>query len=616
MREKKIDTVIAIMAIGMVAYLLVNVHFYMLGSIQHKMLFLALSLVLVFLAASKTSDRPWYPILLILASLGAIGYLALNLERLLRDIAFPLPVDLIVGFVIMAVVFWACNLSFGIILPIVAVSIILYAFLGRYLGGPILSADEIVTSCSLTFGGYDMFGAVLGVAANVIILFVVYAGLLRRLRATDFFVEAGRIIGRYSRSGPAMTAVVSSAAMATTCGQTTPNIAVTGAFTIPLMKRVGYKPEVAGAIEAAASGAGQITPPIMGTGAFVMAELLEVPYTTVIIMAAIPAMLYFSSLGLFVHLHALKAKVMPLEEKVDMRRLLATAPLFIIPLGVILFLLFVGYPPMFAAFWGIASILMVAFMRKETRPSLGGIIDGFILGATMGARVGVACATIGPVIALMTKTGLGLKIGFSVELLSGGNLLIGLMILMVAIIILGLELPTVGAYLIAAVVAIPALVRLGLEPRQAHMFAFFFAAFSSLTPPVGMSAFVASKLAGATYLRTAFHAINAAAAAYLIPFVFVFNGSLLLLPGTNPASVLITITLVLLGLFIFQVGFVGFFLTHLNLWERLLAVLSGLALIVFAAVGIYPLPLISATLLFVIIFRQLRKRARIVRDNG
>ena len=608
MTNNKLDIVIGMVAVGMILYHLTNVYYSFVGSLEHKWVHLGFALTLVFLTAIKNSKRNWFLVLPILASLGCLAYLKINLERLQFEMGFPLPADMIISFILIAVVFWACQLSFGFVLPIVATFLLLYGFFGGYLKvAAILTVREVITSVCLTFGSYDMFGKILGISANVIFLFIVYSGLLQSLKGTDFFNEIGKIIGRYSKSGPAMTAVVSSAFMGMTCGQTSPNIAVTGAFTIPLMKKVGYTPAVAGSIEAAASGGGQIMPPIMGAGAFVMADILGVSYSRIILMAAIPALLYFSSLAIYVHLHALKHKVIPLGEKVDLRRLYATAPLFVIPLGLILFLLFIDYPPMLAAFWAIASLALLSCIRKETRPSREMIVKGCIFGATVAARVAIAAATLGPIIALMTKTGLGLKIGFSVDIWSGGSIFLGLIILMFAVIVLGLEVPTVAAYLIAAIVAVPVLIRLGLNPFQAHMFCFCFGAFSSLTPPVGMGAIVASKLAGAPYIKTALHAINAAVAAYLVPYVFAFNGDLLLLTGASLQSVLMSVAIVLLGLLFVQACFVGHFLTGLNLAERLMMLIGALGLLVFAAIKSYPF-LSLCLLSFFAVLWQLRKK--------
>lgn len=611
-KKEKLNLVIIILAIGMAIYHLTNCYFSIVGTIEHRMVHLAFAIVLVFFTAMKPNKRALLIILilLMLLSLSAIGYLWFNLERLLFDMGFPLPTDVIAGVIILAGTFVACGLSFGMVLPIMAVILLLYGLLGHYLGGPILSVNEIITTVCLTFGSYDIWGEILVISANVIFLFVFFGGMLQGLRATDFFIEVGKVISRYTRSGPAMTAVVSSAFMGMTTGQATPNIAVTGAFTIPLMKRVGYKPWIAGSIEAAASGGGQIMPPIMSAGAFVMADLLGVSYTNIIVMAIVPAILYFYSVAMFVHLHALKSNVTSFKERVDIKKIYAFGPLFIVPLVVILALLFFGFPSMFAAFWGLASLILLSFITKKTRPSLESILAGCISGATTGARVAVACATLGPIIALVTKTGLGLKIGFSVEMWCGGNLFVGLIILMLAVIILGLEVPTVAAYLIAAIVAIPGLVKLGLNPFQAHMFAFYFGAFSGLTPPVGVAAIVASKIAEAPYIKTALHSINAAAAGFLVPFVFAFNGAILLLPGTGVSAAIFSIVISFVGLGVFQIGFVGYFLTSLNIFERLVAIISGVGFLAFAAVRNYTIFIIAASFFITMIFSNLIRRRR------
>ena len=605
-RSNTLNSIIAIIAIAMGVYHLSYVFYPLVDGTEHKFIHLSFALSIVFLIAIQAGKTRWLSVLFALLAIGSIVYLWSSLTRLMWDAGFPNFADIVISFMLVGIVFWACRITYGYVLPVVAVILFVYAFFGHYMGGPILSAQEIISATCLTFYGYDMFGKILGVSANIIFLFIFYSGLLQALKATDFFVQVGRIMGRHTRSGPAMTAVVSSALMGMTAGQATPNIAVTGAFTIPLMKRAGYRPAVAASIEAAASGGGQIMPPIMGAGAFLMADLLAVPYATIITMAAIPAILYFFSVGSFVHLHALKQGVMPFKEEVDMRRLYVTAPLFIVPLAVILVLLFMHYPPMFAAFFGIASLVVLTLIRKETRPSLGAIAAGCVRGASAGCQIAVACATLGPIIALMTKTGLGLLIGYSVEAWCGGSLFLGLVILMIAVIILGLEVPTAAAYLIGAIIAIPALVRLGLNPFQAHLFAFYFGSFSGLTPPVGMSAIVASKLADAPYIRTAFLSINAAAAAYIVPFIFVYNGALLLLSGTDPLWLIASIIATLSGLVCFQIGFVGQLLTKFNLAERLLAIVSTVGFLGFAAQKDFMLLLFVLALVPLVLW-QMRK---------
>lgn len=571
-----IDAITAGVAVVMVVYHMVNCYYSFFGNIEHRILHLIFALTIIFLGVARKGGKIRLAIsmLLILSSIVLCAYLWIDMERLLQYIGFPLFRDSVVGFLIMGIVLTASYFAIGSILVIIVVAIMLYAFFGHYLGGPILSVNEIISTTVLNFGSYDMFGKILNVSASTIFLYIVYGGLLQGLRATDFIFELGKGLGRRTRSGPAMTAVVGSAMMGMTTGQTTPNIAVTGSFTIPLMKNAGYKPEVAGAIEAAASGGGQITPPIMSLGAFVMAEVLGVPFSDVIKMAAVPAALYYASIMGFVHLQALKSKIEPPVEQMFMRRVYATAPLFIFPLITILIILFSGYPTAIGAFWAIILLFFISFIRKETRPSISSMLEGTLMGVKTGAAIAAACASIGPAIALMTKTGLGLIIGYSVESWSGGNVFIGLIILMLATIVLGMELPTVAAYLIGAVIAVPPLVRMGLNIYGAHMFTFYFSGFSALTPPIGMAAVVASRLAGASYIKTALHAMAAAAAAYCLPYIFAYNEQLLLV-NVEIFMFLKLLALTLLGLFSFQIGFVGYFMRSLTIVERLIAVLGG-----------------------------------------
>ena len=603
MNETKFYPYIAVTALCMVIYHLANCYFNIFGTLEHRMIHLGFAITLVSMTAHQLKGKPLIRAVLIFTTLICLIYLKYNLQRLLLDIGFPLTRDMIISFAILVVVFIGAWLSFGPILPLMVIILMCYGYFGHYIGGPILSIEEIMSTVCLTFGGYDLWGTILIISANVIFLFVFYGHMLQHLRATDSFMEVGKLIGRYTRSGAAMTGVISSFFMGMTTGQATPNIAVTGAFTIPLMKRVGYKAEVAASIEAAASGGGQIMPPIMGAGAFVMAELLSVPYSKIIMVALIPGILYFFAVAMFVHFQAIKSNVTPLREKVDRRRLTATAPLFIIPLVIILVLLFLEFPPMVSAFWGIVTLVGLSFVRKNTRPSISHLIKGCIYGAVTGSRVALACATLGPIIALVTKTGLGIKVGYSVELWSGGNLFLGLIILMISVIILGLEVPTVAAYLIAAMVAIPALTRLGLDPFQAHMFAFYFGAFSGLTPPVGMAAIVASKIANASYFRTAILSMYAAVAGFVIPYLFVFNGSLLLLPGSTVISVMSAVAFTIMALAALEVGLVGCLFSRLTAFQRLLSIGGSVGFMIFVATGKYAF-LIGAVVIaaFIIIF--------------
>lgn len=581
-----LKTAVAVAAVAMAAYHLAYVYYSLVGSIENMMVHLSLGLLLVALATARETKgwRGFVGLAGAAAGVAAILYLWANLEVIQSNPGFARPADLFWGAVIVAAALTGCYLSFGAVLPLVAMGLLLYAYVERHFGGPILDVKEIISTVCLTFGGYDMWGGILNVSANVIFLFVLYGGLCFGLGATNSFEQIGNYFGRYTRAGPALSAVVSSCLMGTTTGQVSPNVAIVGTFTIPLMKRVGYKAHVAAAIEAAASAGGQIMPPIMGAGAFVMAELLGVSYLRVCRMAILPAMLYFGCVGIFVYLQANRSRVDFMEGAVDWRKVRDYAPLFVAPLAVILAVMAAGYPPMMAAFWGIGLLFGLSMVSGRTRPTAKMVLEGCVMGATIGAKIALACATLGPIVALVTKTGLGLEIGASVERWSGGNLFLGLVMLMAAVIVLGMEVPTVAAYLMAAVFAIPVLVRLGLDPMQAHMFAFYFGGFSALTPPVGMAAVVASKMAGASYLRTAGASVVAAMGAFIVPYVFVYDGSLLLLPGTTAGAVLKAFAATLAGIGFLQCALVGYLLDDSPAAERIAcAVCGGILLLSIAS---------------------------------
>lgn len=612
-KEKRIDTIAVAIGVIMVLYHLVACYYNIFGSVQHRIVHLLFGLILIFFrsAFAGKSGKKLISVILLFASIYVCMYLWINMERLIQYEGFPKRIDVYVAILTLIAVLTACYFTIGLVICAVVICIFIYAFFGYHIGAAFLTVDEIMTTAVLGFGSFNMFGSILNISANTIFLYVVFGGLLQALRGTDFIFELGKGLGKISRSGPAATAIFGSALMGMTTGQTTSNIAVTGSFTIPLMKKAGYKPEVAGAIEAAASGGGQITPPIMGAGAFVMADLLGIPYTDVLKMAILPAAFYYISMLIFVHLQALKSKIVPPVEEMDVKRVIATAPLFIIPIATILVILFMGYPPGVGAFWGIVAVVVLSYLRKDTRPTLHQLFDGCYQGAKIGATLAASVASIGPAIALMTKTGLGLTIGYSVERWAFGSPFMGLIILMAATIVLGMELPTVAAYLIAAVIAVPPLVAMGLNIYGAHMFAYYFSSFSALTPPIGMAAVVASRLANAKYLRTAYHAIVAAGAGYLLPYLFVYDEQLIL-RNVKPLDFVFLLALIVLGLLAIQMGLVGYFVNKLKPLGVLLSLISGIGIFSFIVIhSNLPVLIVSIVILACVMgFELLKKRNR------
>jgi TRAP transporter 4TM/12TM fusion protein len=612
MRERLLGSAITILAVVMGLYHLIYTQYLLQEPIEHQDTHLAFALVIVFLLQVKDRPRSW-PLMLglmIPLSLISTGYIKVFYNELVERPGFPITADVVIGFILLLVTLEACRRSFGWILPILAVIMAIYSLLGHLIPGPMghteLSVARYISAIVTGFSGLGIFGTLLGISANYIFLFMLFSGLLQASGALDFFLQGGRLVGRHIKSGPAQTAVVASGLVGMVSGQATSNVALTGSFTIPLMKKAGYKPETAAAIEAAASSGGQIMPPIMGAAAFVMAGFIGVPYFKIMIAAVIPALLYFVSVGMFVHLQAMKENLGSSAEEVDTRQMLVTGPLFIIPLLLLTVLLVRGYSPMFSAFWAIVCLFLVSLPRRETRLTARRLVDGFTMGARTGAQIAVATATLGPILAMATHTGIAIKISSLVEIWSGGNLLVALIITMVASVFLGTGLPTVAAYSVVAIVIAPALVRMGVEVFQAHFFGFIFATFSALTPPVGVASIVASKMAGASYMRTSYHAVRAGFAAYIVPFLLIWNGNLLL-RGDDPVWGVTSIVAVVAALWGLQAGFSTHYLRALRPWEIGLAFLSSATLFAFAAIENYFLFIAGLLLLLFLTLWQIKR---------
>ena len=372
--------------------------------------------------------------------------------------------------------------------------------------------------------------------------------------------------------GPAITAVISSALMGSVTGSVMANVATTGAFTIPMMKNSGYRPYQAGAIEAAASSGGQIMPPVMGATAFVMAELAETPYVMVMSAALIPSLLYFLSVGIYAQLQAKRLGLHSMAGALGFtwKSFLHDAPIFLLPLLAIIVLLVMGFSPMFTIFWAmfvlfILNILDIVMSRNYGQ--LKQIIPAFVDAAVTGAKIGVTCAVLGPIMTTVTKTLLGIKIPQLIVLCCNGSLPLALLITMAVCLLLGMGVPTLAAYLLVSMIGIPVLVEMGVLPFAAHMFVFVFACFSCLTPPIAIAALPAAAIAESNYLRTAIEASIVGVVGFIIPFLLVRSPELML--GFAPLSATLASSFVAaLAVLSFGMGYCGFALKELSKPER------------------------------------------------
>ncbi|MCD6680791.1 MAG: TRAP transporter fused permease subunit [Burkholderiaceae bacterium] len=585
--RKTVDWLLLALGLAMFGYHMVSTQYLFLGAYEHQNVHLAFTLVLLFLNGMRKAKTGWGMALqgvLVLLSLAATVYVQLNLGHLEEVIGYPEPTDLLVGILLIVLVVEATRQAWGLTLPIVAGLFVAYFVFGHHLTGQLhhrpFTVEYIVSYLSIGLSG--IYGTFLSISANQVFLFVVFGALLGVIRVNDFFFEAGKIPGRVMQGGPGQTAVVSSALVGMVSGAAVANVAITGAFTIPFMKKVGYKPEYAGAIEATASTGGQLMPPVMGAAAFMMASFLGVPYADVMVAGIIPAILYFWGVMLGVQFLAVRQGIRAPHEAVDFKLILRRLPLFALPLAVLVVMLLMQYSPALAAFWAILLSIGLSYIGRETRPKFLALLRCLAEGALIGAQIAISLAIVGLIAQTLITTGLGTKIAGLVEIISAGNLLIALVATMVVSIVLGCGVPTTAAYALVAIVVVPMITKLGVEPMSAHFFAFYFAVISALTPPVALAALAGAGIAGANYFKTSLSAFKLAISGFIIPFLIVFN-PVLVLRQTDWVWALGSLIAVPLGMTTLTAALYGCGLTLFNWRERALAVFCTAMMVGYAS---------------------------------
>jgi len=394
-------------------------------------------------------------------------------------------------------------------------------------------------------------------------------------------------------------------------------VAITGAFTIPYMKRIGYSPEQAGAIEATASTGGQLMPPVMGAAAFLMATFLGVPYAVVMLAGILPAVLFYLSVAAGVQFMAAAMNIVPPKEKVDKKLIMKRLPVFTIPLGVIFVLLLLRYSPMLAGFWAIMTAVGIGLISRDTRPSLKDLLKGLAQGAYVGAKIGMSLALVGIMAQSLITTGLGSKIAGLVQTISAGNQLIALVITMVVSIILGCGVPPAAAYSLVAIVVVPSLVKMGIMPLSAHFFSFYFAIISAITPPVALAALAGSGIAEGNYAQTGFKAFKLAISGFILPYLIVFN-PIFSLNFSDTSWVLgsfiaLPVCLVTFSAFIYDYG-----LVKLTRSDRIIAFVIPALLFIYISIGYshglwagYGIFLCGMGLFVFLLMGQMKKRSAV-----
>ncbi|HUG82737.1 MAG TPA: TRAP transporter fused permease subunit [Bryobacterales bacterium] len=548
--------------------------------------FLLIMLPLVFLQSSsnwmrtKTAETALGLTLTLLTAL-AMSWTLFDYERLYSE-PFISSFDTAVGAIALLLIVEAVRRTVG-----VAVAVVLLLFLAYAVGGPWvpgemlrhggLTVEDVVSI--IFYGTFGVFGTPLGVCATFIVVIILFGSFLTATGGAEMFMNIGKVIAGRFVGGPAKIAVVSSGLMGMITGATVANVATTGAVTIPMMKRSGYDPTFAAAVEALASSGGQLMPPIMGAAAFVMIDYLNISYAELMLHATVPALLYFFSVLMIVHFRSVKDGVMPIrrEEIPSLSGELAKRGNMLLPIAVLVVLLGLQFSVMYAAFVAVACAMAVSFVRPQTRLDAAGF-DGAFRSAMHGMLVLTPiCAGAGIIVGVMTATGLNLRITYLIENIAQGNLFPTLLLTMIACIVLGMGLPTVAAYVVLATLIPATLTSLGVPAIAAHLFLFYFAILSAITPPVCTGAYVAAGIAGTDPIRTGFRAMKLGLVTFLLPFAFIYGPALLLIGEWQ--EIVLHVGTCTLGIYLWAIALQGFFRSRVPTAARAALFTAGVMLI-------------------------------------
>ena len=590
-----------------------------LHSMRQNGVHLLFSLVLVFLLypahkGRKGKQPAFYDWVLVAASIASLGYILLNFEWIaferFRYVTPVLIAEKVLGVLLVLLILEAARRTIGLFLTIAAALFIAYLFAGPWLPGilyhPGTTLDNFIDLQYLSDGG--IFSTPLIISATYIVLFIIFGAFMQETGFGEFLTDVATGLTGRTRGGPAKVSVVSSAAFGTISGSGSANVMVDGIFTIPMMKKVGYQPHFAGAVEAAASTGGEIMPPVMGAAAFLMAKYTGIPYVKIIGYAALPAILYFAALFFQIDLEAGKAGIRGLrkEEMPPWKESAKRYVHLVIPIILLLYLMIVGRTPFFAVTMSILASIALSYLRRVTTLTIPKLIHALQEGAKGALLVAVACALSGLIVGAIYQSGLGVRFTSLMMAISGGNVFITLVACALAALVLGMGMPISPAYVLLVALIIPVIVKLGVNVVAAHLFAIYFCRASLVTPPVAISAYIAAGIAGASMTKTGWTAFRLGISGFLVPFAFVYSQALLLM-GPLPDIILATIT-ALIGCFALSVSMEGYWLENANIIQRILAFGAAVLLIIPGWVT----DLIGLSLLAVVFIWQLAlRRARL-----
>ncbi|WP_439240356.1 TRAP transporter permease [Lonepinella sp. BR2474] len=561
-----------------------------------------LALIFLLYPATTRSSRTtvaWYDWLWMLASLSGAVYLSFQYQEIMTVRGgIPNTLDVMISIITVLAVLEGARRMTGWILPIFALIFLCYPFIShldfmpdRLLTRPYDLGDIFGQLYLKTEGIYS---TAIGASVTFIFLFILFGAFLARSGMGQLFNDLALALAGHKQGGPAKVAVISSGFMGSINGAAVANVVGTGAFTIPLMKKIGYNKEFAGAVEASASVGGQILPPIMGAAAFIMAQTTGVAYSTIALAAVLPALLYYLGVIMQVHFRAGKNNLrgIPKADLPKIKEVLKMRGHMLLPIVALVYFLANNIPVSYAAAYTIGFTVIVSWLRTETRMGIREILEALQDGAKQSLSVMVACAVVGIVIGVVNLTSFGTVMTSSIVTLGAGSLFLTLVLTMLASMILGMGIPSIPAYIITATMAAPALADFGIPVLIAHMFVFYFGIFANITPPVALAAFAGAGIAGGDPMKTGWQSLKLALAGFIVPFMFVYNPTILLIDATDlsvtareftmPTCYAIATVAItsIIGVIALSAALEGYFKAPIAIWQRLLIAVGAFCLIV------------------------------------
>ena len=575
----KPDIIIKGLLILFTLYVFSTTLFITLPEQVRRSFFLGAVLLLTFLiypvrkkAAKIKNHFPWYDIALAVAGCSAYWYYAFNFEVIVNRAIAITPVDVVIATVGILILAEACRRVVGLPILFVAGAFIVFAFTRGY------SLRRIIHQLYYTTDG--VIGTPLGVCATFIVLFIILGAFLEKTGIGTFFVDLANSVAGFASGGPAKVAVISSALEGMYSGSSVANTVGSGSVTIPVMKRSGYKPEFAAAVEAAASTGGQIMPPIMGAAAFLMAEMTDTSYAVIAVSAILPALLYFLGIFMMIHFEAKKLglKGLPKESIPHFGKLLLKKGYLFLPVVVLVALMSIGYTPAYSACFAILASIVASAFSKDTRMSPKAFCEALASGAQNTIGVAVACSIAGIIVGIVTLTGLGQILIGALLTVAASSRFLALFLAMIACIVLGMGVPTTANYVIMATITAPILIGMDIPVLAAHMFVFYFGIVADITPPVALAAYAGAAIANANPIKTGINATRLAITAFIVPYIFVYSPEMLFIDTDVLTVIRITITSII-GIVGVASALEGHMQCKMSWPERICALGAGLMLI-------------------------------------